>query len=309
MNKIKPILVTGSHRSGSTWVGKMISSSSYLAYIHEPFSLGCRPGICAADFNDWFTYIDKNQENLAYATALQNTLTFKYDIKAELKTVRTLKDMGRLMRDDFIFAKNRILKKIPLVKDPFAFFAAPWLAKRFDMNVLVLIRHPAAFVSSLKRMNWVFPFSHFLNQPKLMEKKLSLYRNEIEKFSKQEYDIIEPGCLLWNIIHSTILDYQKEYPHWLFIRHEDISCDPIKYFGIIFESFGLEFSKNVLNQIGIFSDISNPTEIKGKKYQLLKRNSAANVLTWKNRLISKEIDMIKEKVHNISCHFYDETDW
>ena len=32
----KPILVTGSHRSGSTWVGKMLATSPSVNYIHEP---------------------------------------------------------------------------------------------------------------------------------------------------------------------------------------------------------------------------------------------------------------------------------
>jgi len=35
----KPILVTGSHRSGTTWAGKMISACPNVGYIHEPFNI------------------------------------------------------------------------------------------------------------------------------------------------------------------------------------------------------------------------------------------------------------------------------
>ena len=34
----KPILVTGAHRSGTTWVGKMLALAPGVAYLHEPFS-------------------------------------------------------------------------------------------------------------------------------------------------------------------------------------------------------------------------------------------------------------------------------
>ena len=43
----KPILVTGSHRSGTTWVGKMLAATGSVGYIHEPFNLKNRPGICS----------------------------------------------------------------------------------------------------------------------------------------------------------------------------------------------------------------------------------------------------------------------
>ena len=34
----RPILVTGSHRSGTTWVGKTIALSPSVTYIGEPFN-------------------------------------------------------------------------------------------------------------------------------------------------------------------------------------------------------------------------------------------------------------------------------
>jgi hypothetical protein len=32
---LSPILVTGSHRSGTTWVGKVIQSSNQVVYLKE----------------------------------------------------------------------------------------------------------------------------------------------------------------------------------------------------------------------------------------------------------------------------------
>lgn len=33
-----PILVTGSHRSGTTWLGQMLSLSNEAFVVHEPFN-------------------------------------------------------------------------------------------------------------------------------------------------------------------------------------------------------------------------------------------------------------------------------
>jgi len=35
----KPILVTGSHRSGTTWAGRSLVLAPNTAYIHEPFNI------------------------------------------------------------------------------------------------------------------------------------------------------------------------------------------------------------------------------------------------------------------------------
>jgi hypothetical protein len=59
----KSILVTGSHLSGSTWTGRMLSLSPSVAYIHEPFNLHHRPGICKAKFNYWFPYMESEKKN------------------------------------------------------------------------------------------------------------------------------------------------------------------------------------------------------------------------------------------------------
>ena len=63
MSKAKPILVTGSHRCGSTWIGKVIATSPSVDYIHEPFNGMCRPGKCSVKFPHTFTYITDNNES------------------------------------------------------------------------------------------------------------------------------------------------------------------------------------------------------------------------------------------------------
>ena len=43
-----PVLVTGSPRSGSTWVGNVLALAPGAGYIHEPFNRRHPPGLCRA---------------------------------------------------------------------------------------------------------------------------------------------------------------------------------------------------------------------------------------------------------------------
>jgi len=196
----KPILVTGSHRSGSTWVGKMLATSPSVNYIHEPFNGMCRPGICSSKFPYTFMYItEANESN--YYNSVKDILQFSYNFEAETKTIKTLKDIARMYRDYMICKKNKLLNVTPLIKDPMAIFSAEWLANKFDMNVLILVRHPASFVSSCKQLGWGFDFSHLLKQKLLIKDYLYLFETEINDYASKEHDLIDKCALLWKIIY------------------------------------------------------------------------------------------------------------
>ena len=81
--------MTGSHRSGSTWVGTTLGKSSSVGYIHEPFNLEHRLGICGAKFDYWFPYITEDNEEIV-CEKIQKTLDFKYNIMC--RQLRTLLD-------------------------------------------------------------------------------------------------------------------------------------------------------------------------------------------------------------------------
>ena len=81
MTAKSPILVTGSHRSGTTWTGKMIGFSPNVVYIQEPFNKKYySPGICSIYFEKPFFYITEENEH-DYFEALYRTSKLKYNWK------------------------------------------------------------------------------------------------------------------------------------------------------------------------------------------------------------------------------------
>src|SRR5512147_569268 len=146
-----PILVTGAHRSGTTWVGRMLAADSETGYISEPLNVLHRPGVFRAPVKHWYQYIcDENEGE--YLTPLQETFQFDYHLFSEIRSLRSFKDVLRMGRDFTLFYRA-------LVKDPFAVFSTPWFAKKLNCKVVITVRHPAAFAGSLQRLDWSFDFN------------------------------------------------------------------------------------------------------------------------------------------------------
>ena len=170
-----------------------------------------------------------------------------------------------------------------------------------------MIRHPAAFVSSLKRLNWRFDFDNLLNQPDLVNRFFLDYKSIMNKRSN---DFISEASLVWLCLTKIIIEYKKLYPYWLYIRHEDLSYDPMKQYELLFKKLDLVLTSKVKKFIQETSDHSNPSDVlnKGKVHQL-ERNSRENINNWKKRLTNKEINKIHDITEHISSKFYSDKDW
>jgi len=111
-------------------------------------------------FKHAFQYVyEENSEN--YDSIFDGILHYKYPLIRNITNIRGSRDAATLIHDHLLFLLHRIRNDRPLIKDPIAIFSTEWLCKKFNMKVLVMIRHPAAFCSSLKIKNWAFNFNHF----------------------------------------------------------------------------------------------------------------------------------------------------
>jgi hypothetical protein len=306
MCQLKPVLVTGSHRSGTTWIGQTLAFAPHTGYIHEPFNPDITYPTVEKTFPFWFQHISDHNETL-HRAPVEQLMAFHYPLLANLYRSQSVKGFAYVLSECARTTLNRLSSSVPIVKDPIAFFSAEWLSHSFNMNVLVSIRHPAAFCSSLKLKNWSFDFNTFLKQPLLMKSYLSTFHDEISEFSSCERPIIEQAILLWRCIHKTVLIYQERHPEWLYVRHEDLSLDPVFGFRELYASLGLEYSSTIEARIIKSSGAHNPTEqVPGNEYI---RDSISNIRNWTRRLTFQEIDLVRCKTESISCSFYSDDDW
>ena len=303
---LMPILVTGAHRSGTTWVGKMLSSDACTAYISEPLNVLHRPGVFRAKVKYWYQYICEENED-EYIPAFEELLEFDYHLWDEIRSLRSQRDLLRMGRDFFIFYNGLMRGLRPLFKDPFAVFSTEWFAKRLNCKVVITVRHPAAFASSLKRLQWPFEFQDLLAQPLLMRDHLEPYRAEIESVRRD--DVIGQAALLWTLIYRSVYQIQKLNPDFIVVRHEDLSRDPIPGYRALYTTLGLEFTPRVEKTILNSSNSENPRELSPKEVHDFKLNSRASVDNWKKRLTAKETERVRKITDEVSKLYYSDAEW
>ena len=304
----KPILVTGPHRSGTTWVGRMLSVNGDVAYVSEPLNVWHRPGVFDARISHWYTYICKDNEK-EYLSAIKQTLQLDYHFWKEVKSLRSLKDLLRMLRDMTIFSFGRLGHRRVLLKDPFAVFSTPWFADRLNCDVVIVLRHPAAFVSSLKRLEWPFDFEDLLAQPLLMRDWLEPFRKEMEEVVKNPGDVIGQGSLLWRLICYATNKTQENHPNFRVVRHEDLSLQPIKGFEKLYAQLELPYNSRVKSGILRATSSDNPQEISLDSIYATKLDSVANLENWKQRLTPDEIARIRTLTEAEARRYYRDTDW
>lgn len=306
MTQPSPILVTGAHRSGTTWVGRMLASNPQTAYISEPLNVLHRRGVFGAEIKHWYTYITPENES-GYLSAFQELIKFRYHLFAEITSLGSRKDFLRMGRDLSIFINGKLRNQRPLLKDPFAVFSAPWFAQKLNCQVVITVRHPAGFASSLKRLNWPFDFRDLLEQPMLMHDHLESDRADMEKI--QADDIVGQSALLWRMIYRAVHTTRQLFPGFKIVRHEDLSLDPVAGYKSLYESLGLQFDDKVRDTILNSSSSENPAELSKKKVHSVKLDSRANLDNWKKRLSADEITRIRKMTEEISHLFFSDSEW
>jgi hypothetical protein len=222
----------------------------------------------------------------------------------ELKVTRTPRDVARMVRDLSVFQSYRIQYRRPLMRDPQAVFSAEWLARRFFSDVVVLIRHPAAFVSSWKSRHWGHPFDHFLKQPLLMHDHLFPFEDEIRKFAEQKRDAVDQAILLWRLIHTNILRYQKTHPEWTFAKHRDLSLHSVDEFRRIFGRLDLPYGTR--EEIDTRHYCMAKARQEGYLWNDVVRNSEQNMDLWRSRLTERDLERVREKCFDLAREFYRE---
>lgn len=294
---LRPLLVTGVPRSGTTWLGRMISASKYYFYVHEFMNPVCL--FQKSRFFHKFHYLDESNIH-EYEPIIERLMHLTYQSEMEKNP---LKHMAKEMIRTYFSLKKRALGyPQPLLKEPNACFSSDFLARRYGLRVIVLVRHPAGVVTSFKRMGWPSDLDSILKQKALVHRyfsKLSLEDNQ---------DLVEEISWLWRMVMDVLTKFLEKNKDWILVRHEDICRNPLKEFEKIFEKLNIPFTKRIKNKV--FSSTRGETVIPESRDPFhFKRNSQKLTSAWKDRLTVQEIEKIKSIVKPVSDRYYREQDW
>ena len=116
----KPILVTGCHRSGSTWVGRVIESCNQITYYAEPMNPCIKINRFIFEYKTpklWFPAIDYLNDK-AYLKGYKRILNSRFPLKNLFP--RNLIEFKYFLILNFkAYTKKRIL-----LKDPISLFSS-----------------------------------------------------------------------------------------------------------------------------------------------------------------------------------------
>ena len=301
---MKAILVTGANRSGTTWVGKMLSCSNQLLPVWEPFN-----------------YLMPPESKLAGT----NPLKEQYHYLLEKETTKMKMYLNRrIISAAYLASKPKVWGAIDnlmclainskqvLFKDPIALLSAEWIAQEYQAQVIVLIRHPAAYVNSIKRVNWDMSLECLLPQTKFIETLPPSLVDEIRDRLSHPLETdgynLEDAALSWKVFHQVIYQYQQTHPEWIFVRHEDLCRDFYHEFQSLYGRLGLSWDESVKQQIAHFCGRPNNQEL-GSQIHILNRHSPSVSDLWKQCLTPQEVSRIKEITQEVADLFYDSDSW
>lgn len=295
------ILVTGLLRSGTTWTGKTIALARGVKYLNEPFNPDRQRK--NSPLTTYYQYLDAGcpaaeQEAIRqYLDHLcRNPFFYLFDQLRLIKRYKAYKNLRPLL-----LGKKNMWGR-PLMKDPIAILSAEWIYQTFRADVVIVLRHPAAFIGSLKTAGWSIPFNGLLAQEERLKPHLDQFSQIIRQYAETPPDVIDQGILIWNIIYSRILRYREKYgSKWYFVKHEALSKNPLEEYSKLFRFLGLAFTPKVREKIIRSSD--------GSAIGRLSRNSVQNLDTWKTRLTPEEIRRIRQGTAPLYTHFYEEEEW
>lgn len=292
-----PILVTGAHRSGTTWVGAMLGlAPGALTVPKEPFNPNPRDYALGGLAQDWFVYAPALPQDRA-VRAFRRVL----DGRAP-RLLRRHTPAREAVRYLSPFSHPRLV-----LHDPIAAFSAEWLAQHFDLEVVVLVRHPAAFAASLRRMDWRMAPRALLDQPALVRDHLAEWAPRLRQLPDEP---VAQAGVLWGCIYSVLLRFADRRPEWIVCTHEELARDPVGAFGTLYGRLGLPVTPEVVRGIFDHTRPDNPSASPppGVRH-VLRRDSAATTRAWTTVLEPAESDRLRGQVEPLASRFYGDADW
>lgn len=297
------IFVTGAPRSGTTFVGKMLSTPLSVDYIHEPFNPDCGiPGI-----NDRYLYRRDTSANDGIDRSIASIFRYDFHLRTGFyqNDTRLNKMIKRLIgsRGPFYLrlAKINPFHTTAIIKDPIGCLLTEYLANDFKVKPIILLRHPVAFVSSIMRIGWKINLEPILSQRELVNNYLS---SEYRMLQRKGVDNIESAALLWRCLNKVLLIQYNRHPEWKLITHENLSREPIPVFKNLFDYAEVPWSKRIENRIARMTSRRNLAEPRKAKVQDFKRDSAM-INSIRHATISRaDRKRIFDLTHDISADYY-----
>lgn len=300
------VFLTGTPRSGTTFVAEILRSAPGAAYVHEPFNPSCSvEGLTARypylDPEGLGVEVERYGDIVARIRAL-GPLRFRTQIwPGDPVHVRLAKRIvGGRGAVHYRAARRSGVRSVGILKDPTAFFLAPFLERRGDMRTVVVVRHPASWTSSFLRTGWSPELELFRAQEPLLARLPS----DDLRLLESRLDRVEEVAVFWRIAYGFLF---RECPRAIVLRHEDLSADAPTAFRRAFERLDLPWGRVVDRRI---ARLTSHAKADGRTGRLsdLRRNSASIFETRVGQLSPDQRSTVWDITSPVAVRMYEPVD-
>lgn len=260
-NPRKSIIISGTGRSGTTWLASLISSRIACRIMFEPFHTGKIPQFSRYHLFQYMRPYQQDNELYKYACDVLS---------------------GNIRHPWIDWQNEHLFPKYRLVKEIRANLFLKWLHNKFpETPLLFILRHPCAVVLSRMEMKWATTsdIQPFLNQEELILDHIEDKLDIINKASTTE----EKHAIIWCVSNYVPLRQFEQNELNVFF-YEALCTQPEVELPRLFEVVGLEFKPSFLKLV------NRPSATAGVTSAVMTGEDKTS--RWKRELTSTQIDKI-----------------
>ncbi len=289
----RPIFITGSHRSGTTWVAAMLAYPG-VWYLHEPFNPN------KGKWDEPFSYVPVKTSRSDVDRMLD-----RIQKGGARWALRGPHASSPLMPMRWAHVRYKQL----MIKDPHACLMADYITRKLHTRTIALFRHPVGFVRSVMQLGWpsVLSLQAFLRCPELLDEQLS---GQVDLVRKHAYDEgLESSAVLHACLCKVLWVATEMNPEIIPVRFEDLAMDPIHQFKLLVDKLNLSYSEEV-QRWHIDMTQSKTQEPANQNPHEVKRNSSTMAWKWRREVKSSDVVRIREIWMRFDIPLYrHDTDW
>lgn len=245
------IIITGSPRSGTTWLAELLQSEEKSFLLFEPLSL--RNTKFKEIGFDWRQHIPLDKE----WSEAEETFRKLFEGKYITNWMLSHSDKSSILKADHF-----ILKFVR------ANLLLPWLAKKFETErkPIFIIRNPIEVVRSQMENNWQhIPGSFLLPNSKFSENYYLQFQEILNSIKTPSEHLTARWCLD-NYYLVNFPDQNK----WITVNYNELKKDPVRNVQQLFATLNINFTENLSKKLDVKSRStyikSNTNNLSPKKF-------------------------------------------
>lgn len=200
------------------------------------------------------------------------------------------------------------LKKVNIREDVFIYkfcfgnLLLPWLMDHFDLKAIVLVRHPAAVVSSSLKFGENFHWHR--ENPKVSINNHQKYNPEFLKRYHDAAQIVNSAeahlAFQWAVQYDYLINHPYNNLKWLTVSYEKLYLHPEEEVNRIFNYLDFQVPENTWDKLKKVSFSSSSDHSKDAI------KSGNQLEGWKRNLTKKQVSNIFQVLNAIGIDFYTE---